>query len=194
MKPIKLRRTTLAWVTIGVIVAITVVLLRMQGRVWFCACQHIMVWSGDVWSAHNSQHLVDPYSFTHLAHGLIFALVFLALPWTQKWKLPWRLAAGVSIEALWEVVENSSFIIDRYRETTMALGYSGDSITNSLGDVLCFMAGFLLASRVKWYWSVGLFMLMELVLLATIRDNLTLNVLMLLWPVQAVKQWQMGGM
>ncbi len=193
MKPIKLRRTTLAWVTIGVIVAVAVVLLRTQGRVWFCACQHIMVWSGDVWSEHNSQHLLDPYSFTHLSHGLIFALLFLALPITRRWSLPWRLAAGVSIEALWEVVENSSFIIDRYRETTMALGYSGDSITNSLGDVLCFMAGFVLASRVKWYWSVGLFVLMELVLLATIRDNLTLNVLMLLWPVQAVKQWQMGG-
>jgi len=190
---LKPRSTTLAWATSVAIVAVAVLMLRVQGRVWFCKCGRIKVWSGDVWSEHNSQHLLDPYSFTHISHGLIFALLFLAVPWTRRRPLAWRLAAAVGIEALWEVVENSAWIIDRYRETTMALGYSGDSIVNSLGDVACFVLGFLLASRVKWYWSVGLFVAMELLLLATIRDNLMLNVLMLLWPVEAVKQWQMGG-
>lgn len=193
MKLIEPRRTTPAWASIAAIVAVTVLLLRIQGRVWFCKCSQIKVWSGDVWSQHNSQHLLDPYSITHVSHGLIFALLFLSWPWTRRWPFPWRLAAAVSIEALWEVVENSVWIIDRYRESTMALGYSGDSIVNSLGDIACFMLGFLFASRVKWYWSAGLFVATELLLLATIRDNLTLNVLMLLWPVQAVKHWQMGG-
>ena len=123
---------------IVLIAMITVVVLRIQGRGWFCSCGELKFWAGDIWSEHNSQHLFDPYSFTHLAHGLLFALLFIYVPPFRQWSRTasfrnWRLPLGVAIEALWEIVENSAWIINRYREATLALGYNGDSNTVIVG-------------------------------------------------------------
>jgi len=174
------------------LVGVTLGVLFWMGQPWWCSCGEAFLWSGDVWTQHNSQHFIDPYGFTHVSHGLIFAAAFLFVPVIRKWSFAWRLFLGLLVEVSWEVVENTPMVINRYRESTMSLGYTGDSVANSLGDIVCFAIGFVIASRVKWYWSLGLFLVMEAVLLLTIRDNLILNVLMLLWPVEAVKQWQAG--
>lgn len=145
---------------------------------------------GNIWSAHNSQHLLDPYSFTHVLHGVLFCLIAaLVLPRTP---FVWRLWWGTLAEAAWEVLENSAFVIERYRSVTISLGYEGDSIVNALADVACCALGFVLAHRIGARRSLIVFALTEAALLVTIRDNLTLNVLMLLWPVEGVKAWQMG--
>ena len=178
------------WLTAAVIVAGAVFLLRGQGRLWFCACGYLLPWSSDAWSADNSQHLLDPYSFTHVLHGFIFW-------WLLAWALPrvgvaWRLCLAVALEAAWEVIENTNFVIDRYREATQALGYHGDTVVNSLGDILMCALGFLLARRIGWRRTLALFVLTEAVLLFWIRDSLLLNVLMLLYPIEGIKAWQAG--
>lgn len=191
---LRTKQSAAPWAVMLLMIAATVIVLRWLGRVWWCQAEHPgnspFLWSGDVWTMHNSQHLVDPYSFTHISHGLIFALLFLLIPQTRRLPFAWRMVPGLAIEALWEIVENTSFVINRYRESTMALGYNGDSIVNSVGDIACFLLGFAFATGLKWYWSLALFLGTEVVLLFTIRDNLLLNVLMLLWPIDAVKQWQ----
>jgi hypothetical protein len=166
----------------------TVVQLRNQGRVWWCACGKLTLWVGDIWSAHTSQHVFDPYSFTHVLHGVVFSgLTMLAFP---RKRLVWQLWIAIAIEACWELLENSPFIIHRYRTVTMGLGYEGDSVVNSLSDILCCGIGFLLARSLGVRRSVVFFAATELVLIVWIRDNLTLNVLMLTWPVEAIKAWQ----
>lgn len=154
-----------------------------------CACGKMNLWAGDIWSSHNSQHVFDPYSFTHILHGVVF---FWVLAWLFKqYPFSWRLTLAILLESLWEVAENAPFIIQRYREATIGLGYEGDSIINSISDVLCCAAGFALARYLGWRRSIVLFVLVEVLLAVTVRDNLSLNVLMLLCPVDAVKQWQM---
>ncbi len=163
--------------------------LHLQGRTWWCACGGFSLCAWDIWSSHNSQHLFDPYSFTHILHGVVFCgMIFLIFP---KLSLGWRLWMAILAECLWEILENSRFVIDRYREATIALGYEGDSIVNSLGDIGCCAVGFILAWRLGFRKSLVFFIVTELVLLLWMRDNLTLNVLMLLCPIDAVKQWQM---
>lgn len=179
------------WVAIGIILAVTVAALRGEGRVWWCACGKPWVWVSDVWSSHCSQHLFDPYSLTHVSHGLIF---FAGLLLVRRWVgVEWRLAIAVGIAAGWEVLENSAMIIDRYRAETMSLDYLGDSVGNSLGDILSCAIGFMLARRVGVWWSLAVFAASEVVLLALIRDNLTLNVVMLVWPVPGIRAWQSAG-
>lgn len=185
--------TIAPWILNGVITAAAVFILRAMSRVWWCECGETNLWSGDVWSQHNSQHFVDHYSITHVSHGLIFGVLFACLPVIRYWRFGWQLAPSVAVEALWEIIENTPMVINRYRETTMALGYTGDSITNSIGDIVCFILGFAFAMRVKWYWSAMIFAATEFYLLVAIRDNLSLNVLMLLFPIDAVKDWQMAG-
>ena len=177
------------WLAITGILVVTVFQLHQQGRIWWCACGHWNPWDGDIWSAHNSQHWLDPYSFTHVLHGVMLCGVLVWL--LQRVPLIWRLTLAVAVEALWEILENSPFIIQRYREATIGLGYEGDSIANSMADILCCAIGFLLARKLGLRWSVVLFVLTELVLLVWVRDNLTLNVLMLTYPVDAIKAWQM---
>ena len=185
------RRQLLPWLLIGLALAITVVALRYQGRLWICACGHVDLWAGNTKSSDNSQHLADPYSFTHLLHGLLF---YGALVWAvPRLSIPWRLAIAVAIEALWEVVENSAFIIQRYREATLALGYEGDSIVNSVADIAWMVAGFWLARKLGFRRSAALFVATELALVLWIRDSLVLNVIMLLVPIDALKAWQVGG-
>ncbi len=187
------------WLTLALLLAVTVFTLYQMGRVWWCvggegyAGSEAFLWASDVWSMHNSQHLVDAYSFSHLLHGLVFAWVFYWIKPLRKQAFTWRLSAAVLLEAGWEIFENTPLVINRYREATMALGYSGDSIGNSLGDIACCILGFLIATGVRWYWSLSLFIATELVMLFVIRDNLTLNVIMLIYPIEAIQQWQTAG-
>ena len=149
------------------------------------------IWEGNIWSSECSQRVADAYSFSHIGHGL----VFFALLWLVARRMPlrFRFLIGVILEAGWEMFENSPIIINRYREATMALGYSGDSILNSLSDILMVCIGFLLAWRLPVRASVLLFLAMEIGCALWVRDNLTLNVIMLIHPVDAIKAWQMGG-
>lgn len=143
-------RRILPWLAIIAALVATAYQLRVQGRLWICSCDYLLLWSGDAWSSNNSQHLLDPYSFTHVLHGFAFyGLLALIVP-----RLPaiWRLTLAVSIEAVWEVVENSEWVIERYREGTAALGYTGDTVVNSLSDIALCGLGFALAHRL---WGSG---------------------------------------
>jgi hypothetical protein len=165
--------------------------LRWQGRIWYCAQGDIQLFSFNVNSPHNSQHLFDAYAFSHVLHGVIF---FGALWFTRKkLSLPWRFFLACAIEWAWECLENSPIIINRYRAVTVSLGYEGDSIVNSFGDIVSCALGFSIARWLGLWKSIALFVLVELALLLWIRDNLTLNVLMLTYPIEAVRKWQAGG-
>lgn len=170
------------------ILAVVALLLRAEGRAWICSCGRLLLWAGDVCSSDNSQHLFDPYSFTHLLHGFMFygALALLA----PRLRLSRRLVLAVVAEALWEVVENSESVIERYRQATAALGYHGDTVVNSLGDIICCAVGFMIAHRLGLRWSLLAFALTELILTIWIRDSLILEILMLVYPVDAIKAWQ----
>jgi hypothetical protein len=173
----------------AVVLSVTAWQLHYQGRRWWCACGQPSLWSGDVRSQHNSQHLFDPYSFTHVLHGVVF---FGVLTWVFPRLWPaWRLCLALTLESLWEIVENSAFVIERYRSATAAIGYVGDSVANSLGDILSCAVGFLVARWLGFRGSVLLGLMLEALLLVWIRDNLTLNVVMLVYPVPDIRAWQM---
>jgi hypothetical protein len=172
------------------ILLVAAAILYFQGRVWWCQAGDIMPWSWDIWSTHNSQHLVDPYSFTHILHGMLeFWLLGLVF---RKAPVAWRLALAVLIEATWEVAENSSFIIERYRAATISLDYFGDSIINSISDILCCATGFVIANKLRFWRSLALFAATEILLIFWIRDSLIINIIMLLYPVEAIRTWQMS--
>ena len=182
------RSRVLQIVAAGVIVLLMVVLLRAQGRLFLCACGYVEVWTSDTCSAKNSQHLLDPYSFTHVLHGVLF---FWLIALAFRRMAPGRqLLLALLLEAAWEVFENSSFVIDRYRTATAALGYQGDTVVNSIGDLVCAMAGFLVARHLGVYRSIMLFLFVELILILWIRDSLLLQIMMLVRPVEAIKLWQ----
>jgi hypothetical protein len=172
------------------------ILFAMQ-RPPICACGTVKLWWGVVESAENSQHIADWYTFSHIIHGLLFYGAAHLL-W-RRWNIfdgilaRWALPIAVALEASWELLENSPMIIDRYRAVTVSFGYSGDSILNSMADIGWMVFGFWLASRIAVWASAGLTVLFELFTLAMIRDNLSLNILMLVWPVDAVRLWQAGG-
>jgi hypothetical protein len=161
-----------------VILAAAVLQLRSEGRLWWCACGQPNIWTSDVWSSHNSQHVFDPYSFTHVLHGLILCgLLTLICP-----KLPttWRFCLAIAIEAIWETFENSDFVIRRYRMLAIALNYEGDTIANSLGDILSCGVGYVIARRLGLRRSVWLFIGIEGVLILWIGDSLLLDVVRLI--------------
>jgi hypothetical protein len=176
---------------IAAVLGVTALLLHGQGRLWLCSCGYVLLWTGNAWSADNSQHISDPYSFTHVLHGFMFC--WLLRPVFPKRPLHWRLCAAILAEALWEVVENSSYVIERYRAATAALGYQGDTVVNSVGDILFCGLGFIVAERLGFRRSLPLFFLTEAVLLVLIRDSLLLNILMLLYPLDSIKAWQAGA-
>jgi hypothetical protein len=151
----------------------------------------MFLWTSSAWSEHTSQHLFDPYTFTHLLHGFVFW--WLLAWWSTPRRDPFLLLTGVVAESAWEVLENSQFIIDRYRAATAAIGYSGDSVVNSLSDILSCSLGLLLARWLGWRKAFAVFIATEVILVLWIRDNLLLNVLMLICQPEALKQWQMGG-
>ncbi len=172
------------------VLILTILQLGYQNRIWWCACGQLNLWSGNTHGPHNSQHLFDPYSFTHFLHGLVLCGIV-------AWGLPklsniWRLGLVVALEALWEVVENSQLVIQRYRAATISLDYTGDSIANSLGDILSCGIGCVIAWRLGLRRSTALFFATELVLLLVIKDSLLLNIVMLLYPLEAIKAWQAG--
>jgi hypothetical protein len=172
------------------VLALAAYQLRRQGRSWWCACGRPDLWTPDAYGPHNSQHLFDPYTFTHILHGIVFCGV---LAWALPRLAPaWRLCLAVAAEALWEVVENSAFVIERYRAATAALGYEGDTVANSLGDIVSTAVGFVLARYLGPWCSLALFVATEVLLLITIRDSLLLNVLMLVFPVEGIRAWQAG--
>ena len=175
--------------SVGVVVAMAYV-LREQGRIWWCKSGDWAIYINQAWgSSHTSQHLLDPYSFTHLLHGIAFfwltSLIF------AKLNVGWRFSISILAEAAWEVLENSSFIIEKYRENTASLDYFGDSIANSVGDVLACSLGFWIAYKVGWWRSLVFFFAVEFVLLLWIRDSLLLNIMMLIHPLESIKHWQM---
>jgi hypothetical protein len=172
------------------IVSLTAIELHLQGRMWVCDCGGARAWTPDAWSAETSQHLFDPYSFTHLLHGFAFCgLLALAAPRTPA---RWRLCLAILMESVWEIVENTDAVINRYREATAALGYAGDTVLNSVGDIVACGVGFVVARRLGWRRTLVAFAVVELVLLFWIRDSLLLNILMLLHPSAAIKAWQAG--
>ena len=175
---------------VGIVVAMAWI-LRGQGRIWWCKSGDLALYIHQAWnSSHTSQHLLDPYTFTHILHGVMFF-------WTtglilSRVNIGWRFFIAILAEATWEVFENSSFIIEKYRENTASLDYFGDSIMNSVGDVLACAVGFWIAYKLGWWRSLIFFVFVEIALLLWIRDSLLLNIVMLVYPLDGIKHWQMG--
>ena len=180
---------------LGMAAAITAVMagvLYLLGRVWWCRLGDAAIYIHQAWgSSHTSQHLFDPYTFTHVLHGvLLFWLTGLLF---ARLELEWRFVIATAAEAGWEVLENTNWVIEKYRENTASLDYFGDSIANSVGDVIACAAGFWIAVKFGWWRSLIFFIAVELVLLIWIRDGLLLNIVMLIFPLDSVKNWQMGA-
>ena len=168
-------------IVIGAILIATAFELHNQGRLWICACGRVLLWTGNICSSDNSQQLFDPYSFTHLLHGFAFCgLLALIVP---RVTVRWRPSLAILLDALWEIIENSEYVIERYREATAALGYHGDTVLNSLGDITACGIGFLLAQRLGLWRSLILFIAIEAMLTIWIRDSLILEIIMLLRPI-----------
>src|SRR5215471_5599440 len=163
-----------------------------MGRLLFCTCGTFKLWYGGRGGAEMSQHLTDWYSYSHVVHGIVFYWL-LSIVARGRLSVAARLVIATGLEASWEIFENTSFIINRYRAQTISRGYFGDSIVNSVGDMLSMLVGFLLAARLPAWVTVFLLIAAEGLLLALIRDNLALNVIMLIHPVEWIKEWQVGG-
>jgi hypothetical protein len=174
------------------VTALMAAVLHLMGRFWWCQQGDAAVYIHEAWgSSHTSQHLLDPYTLTHVLHGVLF--FWLAGLLLAKLAAAWQFVAAIVAEAGWEVLENSSYVIEKYRENTASFDYFGDTIANSIGDVTACAAGFLIAIKFGMWRSLVFFVGVELFLLLWIRDSLLLNILMLVYPLEGIKSWQMGG-
>ena len=183
-------RTSAVAVATALLVLTAAILLAM-GRPPLCTCGSVELWVGSVSSAKTSQMVADWYSLSHIVHGFLFYALFWIV--ARSWSVERRFLVAMLIEAAWEIVENTPMIIDRYREATIALGYTGDSVLNSISDIAMMALGFALASRLPAWAAILLVLALEIVPLVIIRDNLTLNVWMLLAPTDAIREWQAGA-
>lgn len=176
----------------GVIVLGGAAALLLMGRPPICACGYVKLWEGQVFSAGNSQHIADWYTFTHISHGfLLYFLLWLGCHLTGRtFNAVAMFVAAIAIETVWEVLENTNFIIDRYRDATPAFGYYGDSVLNSVSDIAAMAIGFFAAARFPIWLTVAVAAVMEIGLALAIRDNFALNIIMLLYPFEAIRDWQ----
>ena len=185
-----------AFIFVGIIIVLAGALYVM-GRTPICTCGYVKLWQNEVMSAENSQHIADWYTLSHIIHGFAF---FALLWWVSRrffrdkggLALGFRFLLAVLLEVGWEIIENSSWVINYYRENTVSLGYVGDSILNSVFDVIWMSLGFLIARKLPVWATLALVVFMELLAAYVIRDNLTLNILMFIYPFPGVKAWQTG--
>jgi hypothetical protein len=173
------------------IIVVAELILRGMGHNWICPCGTVKLWNGVTDTAENSQHLTDWYTPSHVIHGILFyGILRLVVP---RWPFGARAVIAELVESSWEVIENTPWIMDRYRTATISLSYFGDSVINSTSDILAMLVGFWLASKLPVWLSVLFVVASELIVGAIIRDNLTLNIIMLVRPMDAIKAWQAGG-
>jgi hypothetical protein len=182
------RRTRLFLTLAFAIVVAQVLILYLLGRHPICTCGYVKFWEGNAFGPGNSQHLSDWYTPSHIVHGFIF--YFFSWAVFRRASVAWRFAFAVFLEAAWEVVENTPYVINYYRDNTVSLGYVGDSIINSVMDVIWMSLGFLVATRAPVLVTIALALAMEAAAAYVIRDNLTLNILMFIHPFESIKAWQ----
>lgn len=177
-------------IAIVAMLGLLLIQLNYQNQPWFALNGSKYIWSSDAWGPDSSQHFLDPFSLTHMLHGVVFyGIVSIIFP-KARWQ--WRVVMVFFMEAGWEMLENADFIVNRFRTATAQTEYAGDTIFNSMGDLFACTSGALIARAIGWKWSIALFIAVEVFLAFWIRDGLTLELLMLIYPLEFIKQWQMG--